>query len=124
MNVVDSSGWIEYFFGRSNAALFRAPIQDTPRLIVPTIVLYEVVRHITRAAGREQALAAAAQMQRAMIVDLDAALATVAAQLGLRHNLPLADSMVYATAEGHGAKLYTQDADFEKIPGVKFVRKR
>jgi toxin FitB len=124
MNVVDSSGWIEYFFGRPNAAFFRAPIQDTQRLVTPTIVICEVVRHIGRVAGRDAAQEAAAQMRRANVADLNASLAYSAARLSLKHNLPLADSIVYATAQSHSAKLYTQDADFEKLPGVKFVRKR
>jgi predicted nucleic acid-binding protein len=124
MNVVDSSGWIEYFFGGPNSGFFRPPLHDMERLIVPTIVLYEVVRHITRAAGRGPAQEAAAQMQRAKIADLDAPLAYLAARLSSRHNLPMADSIVYAAAQHHSAKLYTQDADFEKIPGVKYVRKK
>jgi toxin FitB len=124
MNVVDSSGWIEYFFGRPNAAFFRAAIQDTQRLVAPTIVLFEVVRYIARTAGRDAAQEAAAQMRRANVADLDAGLAYLATRLSLKHNLPLADSIVYATAQSHGARLYTQDADFEKLPGVKYVRKR
>jgi toxin FitB len=124
MNMVDSSGWIEYFFGRPNAAFFRGAIHDTQHLVVPTIALYEVIRHITRAAGRDAAQEAAAQMQRAKLAELDAALAHLAARISLKHHLPLADSVVYATAQIHRAKLYTQDADFEKLPGVKYVRKR
>ena len=123
-HVVDSSGWVEFFFGRPNAAFFRAPIQDTPHLIVPSIVLYEVTRYVARAAGRDAAQEVAAQMQRAEVASLDAGLATLAARLGLKHNLPLADSVVFATAQAYSAKLYTQDSDFEKMPGVKFVRKR
>jgi predicted nucleic acid-binding protein len=123
MNLVDSSGWIEYFFGRPNVAFFRPAIHDLRNLLVPTISLVEVVRHITRAANREAALEAAAQMQRATVVQLDANLANAAARFSLKHNLPLADSIIYATAQAHKAKLYTQDADFEKLPGVKYVRK-
>jgi toxin FitB len=122
MNVVDSSGWIEYFFGRPNAAFFRSAIHDAPRLVVPTVVLCEVARHIGRAAGRDAAQEAAAQMQRATVAELDAGVAWLASRLSLRHNLPLADSIVYATAQARGAKLYTQDADFEKLPGVRYVR--
>lgn len=124
MNVVGSSGWIEYFFGRPNTAFFRPAIHDTTRLIVPTIVLCEVIRHLTRVGGRDATQEAAAQMQRAKIAELGASLAALAARLGPKHNLPLADSIVSATAQTHSAKLYTQDADFEKIPGVKYVRKR
>ena len=124
MNVVDSSGWIEYFVDGPNAVFFLPAINDTTNLLVPTISLYEVIRYVTRAANREAAQEAATQMQRGMIVDLDAMTANLAARLGLKHRLPLADSIVYATAQSHGAKLYTQDADFEKLPGVKYIRKK
>jgi toxin FitB len=124
MNVVDSSGWIEYFFGGPNTAFFRPAIHDLQSLIVPTVVLYEVVRHIARVAGRGPAQEAAAQMQRAQMADLDANLAYLAARLSWKHNLPMADSIIYAAAQHHSAKLYTQDADFEKMPGVKYVRKK
>ncbi len=124
MNVVDSSGWIEYLFGRSNAAFFRPFITDTSNLMVPTISLCEVIRYVTRTANREAAQEAAAQMQRGTLAGLDAPTADLAARLGLKYKLPLADSIVYATAQWHGAKLYTQDADFEKLPGVKYVRKK
>lgn len=124
MNVVDSSGWVEYFFGRPNAAFFRSAIRDTAHLIVPTIALYEVVRYITRVVGRDAAQEAAAQMQRAGLAHLDAVLAQLAVRLGFKHNLPWADSIVYATAQAHDVKLYTQDADFEKLPGVKYVCKK
>jgi predicted nucleic acid-binding protein len=123
MNLVDSSGWIEYFFGRPNAAFFRPAIHDLRNLLVPTVCLFEVVRYTTRVANREAALEAAAQMQRATLVDLDAGLAHLAARLSLKYNLPLADSIIYAAAQAKRAKLYTQDADFEKLPGVKYVRK-
>jgi predicted nucleic acid-binding protein len=124
MNVVGSSGWIEYFFGRPNAAFFRPAIQNLGNLMVSTISLYEVVRYITRTANREAALEAAAQMQRANVVELDAGLAHLAARLGLKHTLPFADSIIFATAHAHRAKLYTQDADFEKLPGVKYIRQK
>jgi predicted nucleic acid-binding protein len=124
MNVVDSSGWIEYFMDRKNAEFFAPAIEDVSNLLVATISLCEVIRFITRAANREAALEAATQMQRGAIAELDAPTAHLAARLGLKHNLPLADSIVYATAQSHGAKLYTQDSDFEKLPGVKYVRKQ
>jgi len=124
MNVVDSSGWIEYFLDGPNAGFFQAAISDTSSLLIPTISLCEVIRYITRATSRDAAQEAAAQMQRGMVVDLDAMTAHLAARMGLKHNLPLADSIVYATARSRGAKLYTQDADFEKLPGVKYIRKK
>src|SRR5262249_2488063 len=124
MNLVDSSGWIEYFSNRPNKPFFREVIQDTRNLIVPTVVLCEVMRYIIRAASQTEADRAMAQMERCFVADLDSGTARLAATLGLRHNLPIADSVIYATAQAHNAKLYTQDADFEKLPGVKYVRKK
>jgi toxin FitB len=124
MNVVDSSGWIEYLFERPNERFFAAAIHDTSKLLVPTVCLIEVIRYVTRAASRDAAQEAAAQMQRASVVSLDEDLAHLAARLGLRHNLPMADAIVYATAQSHHATLYTQDDDFGKLPGVRYVRKK
>jgi toxin FitB len=135
MNVVDSSGWIEYFFGRPKRRFlpFRDPRYATARRAHNRSLkraqrircaLCEVARHIGRAAGRDAAQEVVAQMQRATVAELDAGTAWLASRLSLRHNLPLADSIVYATAHARGAKLYTQDADFEKLPGVRYVRKK
>jgi predicted nucleic acid-binding protein len=111
-------------FGRSNAPFFRPFVTDTSNLLVPTISLCEVIRYFTRTANREAAQEAAARMLRGTVAELDPSTAHLAARLGLKHNLPLADSIVYATAQSHGAKLYTQDADFEKLSGVKYIRKK
>ena len=124
MNVVDSSGWIEYLFERPNERFFGPVLNDTSKLLVPTVCLIEVIRYVTRAASRDIARDAAAQMQRASVVSLDEDLAHLAARLGLKHNLPLADAIVYATAQAHKATLYTQDEDFGKLPGVRYVRKK
>jgi len=124
MNIVDSSGWIEYFTDRRNAALFEAVILEEDNLLVPTICIHEVVRYVTRAANRDEALIASAAMQQATVVPLDANLASLSARLGLKHALPMADSIIYATSLAYGAKLYTQDADLKNLPGVKFIRAR
>jgi predicted nucleic acid-binding protein len=124
MTVVDSSGWIEYLFLRRNERFFRAAIEDTGKLLVPSICLLEVNRYVTRAANRDLAKDAAAQMRRATVVDLDADLADLAARISLKHKLPTADAIVYATAQAHNATLLTQDEDFAKLPGVRYVRKK
>jgi len=124
MNIVDSSGWIEYFTDRRNAALFEAVILEEGNLLVPTICIHEVVRYVTRAANRDEALIASAAMQQATVVPLDANLASLSARLGLKHGLPMADSIIYATSLAYGAKLYTQDADLKHLTGVKFIRAR
>ncbi len=122
MNVVDSCGWIEYFAGGPNAEFFATPLQDAPSLLVPTICIYEVFRIMASRRGEKEAKQATTSMMRAQVVDLDSKLATGAALLGIERNLPLADSIIYATAQAHGAVLWTQDEHFEGIEGVRFRR--
>ncbi len=114
-HVVDSSAWLEYLAGTERAQPFAAAIEDTARLVVPVVVLYEVFKKLRREHGEHVALRVAAQMQQGRIVDVDSTLALHAATLGL----PLADSLVYATALLHGATLWTQDRDFEGRPNVR-----
>jgi toxin FitB len=123
LNVVDSSGWLEFFADGTNAAFFAKPIIDTERLIVPSISLLEVFKRVLLQRGENAALQAVAHMRQGSVVDLDADLALAAAHLGLSHKLPLADSVILATARRHGAVLWTQDADFEGIDGVRYVGK-
>lgn len=124
MNVVDSSGWIEYFRDAPNAAVFEPVVGDSNSVVVPTIAILEVVRHLRRWAGEEAADEAAAQMRTGLVVSLDAELAVKAATVSLRHKLPLADSIVLATAQAFEATLWTQDADFQHLPGVTYVPKK
>lgn len=123
MNVVDSSGWLEFFADGPNAGFFSAALSDTDRLVVPTISLLEVFRRVLQLRGENPALQAIAQMRQGRVVDLDADLAIRAASLGLTHKLPLADSVMLATARAHGAILWTQDADFDGLDGVRYVRR-
>lgn len=124
MNVVDSSGWLEYADDGANAKMFEAPLVDVSRLLVPAICLYEVFRKVLRDRGEESALALAAQMRQGRVVDLDGDLALEAARLGVELKLPLADSVILATARAHGATLWTQNEDFDGIAGVRYLRKR
>lgn len=123
MNVVDSSGWLEFFADGPNAAFFAKPITDVDRLIVPTISLLEVFKRVLQQRSETAALQAVAHMRQGQVVDLDADLALSAAHLGLLHKLPLADSVMLATARRHGAMLWTQDSDFEGVEGVRHVAK-
>ncbi len=120
LNVVDSSGWLEYFAGSARARLFAPAIEAPDRLIVPVLVLYEVVKKVRRERGEAAALEAAAVLRSGRIVDIDIPAALDAAQL----DLPLADSLIYATARRAGATLWTQDEDFASLPGVKYFRKK
>ena len=122
-NVVDSSGWLEYFSEGAGGRRFAAPIADVPNLIVPTISIYEVYRRVAQLAGDDSAAQAAQIMSRGQLVDLDVDLAIAAAMLAADHRLPLADSVILATARRHGATLWTQDADFEGLDNVRYVAK-
>lgn len=124
MNVVDSSAWLEYLANGPNAAFFAPAIEKVEELLVPAIVVYEVARRVLQQRGEDAALQAAALLHQGEIVAVDAALALYAARLGLEHKLPLADSLVYATSRLREATLWTQDADFDALPGVRFRPKR
>jgi predicted nucleic acid-binding protein len=123
LNVVDSSAWLAYFADESGASSFAASIEDTASLVVPTICLTEVFKVVARQRGEGDALQAIALMQQSNVVPLDDTLALSAAMLGAEHKLPLADSIVYATARQLDAIVWTQDEDFDGLPGVKFFKK-
>ena len=120
MNVVDSSAWLEYFADGANASFFAGPIEDTEALVVPTISLFEVFKRVLQQRNESAALQAAAAMQQGTVVELGAELAVSAAALSVDLRLPLADSIILATARMHSAELWTQDADFEGIDGVRY----
>jgi predicted nucleic acid-binding protein len=121
MNVVDSSGWLEYFADGTNANFFSAPIEDTESLIVPTISLYEVFKRILQQLGETEALNAIAFMQSGKIVDLSSPTALHAARLSTDLKIPMADSIMLASAREFGAILWTQDSDFEGLDDVKYI---
>lgn len=123
LSVVDSSGWLEYLADAPNADFFAPAIEDPEHLVVPALSVLEVFRWVLRERGEGAALQAAALMQQGEVVDLDAVLAIRAAKVGLEHGLPLADSVILATALAHGAVLWTQDSDFEGLPGVRYRAK-
>ena len=122
MNVVDSSGWLEYFADGPNAGFFAKPIERTAELVVPAVSLYEVFKRLLQQRGDGAALQAVALMQQGRIVDLSSTLALAAARLSLDLNMPMADSIMLATARAHRATFWTQDAHFEKMEGVRYVR--
>ena len=120
MNVIDSSAWLEYFADGPNAGEFADAISETERLVVPAITLFEVFKRIRLQRDLDAALYAVAHMQRGRVVDLDAHLAVAAAELSAESGLPMADSVILATARAVGAVLWTQDADFEGMEGVEY----
>ena len=121
MNVVDSSAWLEYMADGKNAGSFAKPIENVRDLIVPSITILEVYKRIAQQRDEAAAIVAIAAMCRGSVVELDAEMAILAAQTGLRYKLPLADSVVLATAISRHATLWTQDADFKDVPGVRYV---
>jgi toxin FitB len=124
VNVVDSSGWLEYFADGPNSGAFAKAIEAVDQLIVPTLTLYEVFKRVCSQRGEDDALRAVAQMEQGRVVDLDRAVALEAARLSIERRLPMADSIILATSESHKATLWTQDADFADVPGVRYVAKR
>ena len=123
-HVVDSSGWVEYLVDGPNAGVFEPYIVDAEHLLIPALSVLEVFKWVLRTRGEDEALRVAALMQRGKVVDLGAALAIRAAKLGLEFKLPLADSVMLATARAYNATLWTQDADFQGIEGVEYVPKQ
>lgn len=124
MNVVDSSGWLEYFADGPNADFFAPAVESLSELIVPTLSLYEVFKRVLQQRGEGEALQAVAVMVQGRVVDLDTELALTAAKVSVELKLPLADSVMLATAQTHRATLWTQDADFQGIDGVRYIAKR
>ncbi|MEA3247359.1 MAG: type II toxin-antitoxin system VapC family toxin [Gemmatimonadota bacterium] len=120
MNVVDSSAWLEYFADGPAAGFFAPAIEDTRRLVVPTMSLYEVFRRVLQQRGEGAAFSAVAVMQQGEVVALSSPLALSVAATSVAHKLPMADSIMYATARAFGATLWTQDANFEHLPHVRF----
>lgn len=123
MNLVDSSGWLEYFADGRNAKFFAPALEDTENLIVSTINIYEVFKRVLQQRGEDEALQAVALMQQANIADVTSPIAMDAANLSAELKLPMADSLIFATARAYGATLWTQDADLDGLPGVRFTKK-
>ena len=123
MNVVDSSGWLEYLAGTEDGAFFTPAIQDTEKLLVPMICLYEVFKRILQQRGQEDALQAVGVLSVGRILELTGDLALRAAHYSMAYKLPMVDSMILATAREHDATLWTQEEHFEGLEGVKYIAK-
>ena len=123
MNVIDSSGWLEYFADETNADFFAAAIENVEDLIVPAISIYDVFKRVYQRRGEGDALQAVAMMEQGKVVELDSMLALRAAKVSLDLKLPMADSIILATARTYEATLWTQDTDFEGVTGAEYVEK-
>jgi toxin FitB len=124
MNVVDSSGWIEFFAMSANGHFFMPIIQDTQNLLVPTICMYEVFKRMVTKFSDDDALKAMGIMSLGQIIDIDQAIAISAAQISLELKLAMADSLILAVARAHNATLWTEDEHFKDIPGVQYIEKQ
>jgi len=123
MNIIDSSGWLEYFAGGQNAAFFAPVIEDTPNLLVPTICIYEVFKRLMAQVGENSALVFIGDMQLGRNCDVTSSIALQAAKISSDLKLPMADSLILATARTNNAILWTQDADFLGLKGVQYIPK-
>ena len=122
MNIVDSSGWLEYFANGPNADFFAPAIESMSELIVPTLSLYEVFRRVLQQRGEGDALQAVAVMAQGTVVNLDMDVALSAAKLSIDLKLPMADSVMLATPQRYGAIFWTQDAHFDGVQGVQYKK--
>tara|TARA_R110002110_G_scaffold39875_2_gene128202 strand:- start:113 stop:493 length:381 start_codon:yes stop_codon:yes gene_type:complete len=124
MNVVDSSAWLSYFASDGNSAVFAEPIEKLAELLVPSITITEVFKNVLLQRGEEAALIVTAHMEQGKVVPLNSELAKNAAKFGVLHKLPLADSIIFATAQKFSAVVWTQDSDFEGLANVKYISKK
>lgn len=123
MNVVDSSGWLEYFADGPDADFFASTIENTEELVVPTISIFEVFKRILQQRGEDAALQAIVAMQEGIVVELDSTIAINAAKLSSTLKIPMADSIILESAKANSAIVWTQDADFKGLDGVQYIEK-
>jgi predicted nucleic acid-binding protein len=124
MNVVDSSGWLEYFAEGGNADFFAPAVEDIENLLVPVICVYEVFKKVLQNQGQAFAELRAADLLKGTAIDLTPPIAMSAAILSAELKLPMADSIILAVAREHHAILWTQDEHFEGLDGVKYIAKK
>ena len=124
MNLVDSCGWLEYFADGPQADFYAPALENPGSLLVPTICPLEVFKRVLQQRGEDAALQAAAAMHQGLIVPLDAPLALRAARISDDLKLPLADSVILATAQTYAAVIWTQDTHFQGLEGVRYTEKK
>ena len=123
MNVVDSSGWIEFFLAGPSGPLFKPVIEQRDKLLVPVIALYEVHKILSRKMPADVVATCLNVMRLGRVLDLTDRRAIAAADIALRHRLAMADAVMYAMALEHKATFWTQDVDYQGLPGVNFFPK-
>jgi toxin FitB len=120
VNLVDSSAWLEYFADGPNAGFFAPAIKKARDLLVPTIVVFEVYKRVLQQRNERAALEAISVLQHGQLIELTASLAIAAARISHHEKLPMADSIILATARAQNATIWTQDSDFEEMDRVKY----
>lgn len=123
MNLVDSSGWLEYFADGKNAKHFAPIIENTEELIVSSINIYEIYKKVLSEKNQDSALHAVALMVQGKVIDVTQSIAVQAAKFSYEKKMPMADSLIYITAKNNNATIWTQDADFKDLDGVKYFKK-
>ncbi len=123
MNLIDSSAWLAYFTGEKNAKNFEKAINDIEKVIVPTIVIYEVFKKILLEKDKNTAIKYAGHMNQGKVVSFDMPTALSAARISKDFKLAMADSIILATAVEYNATVWTQDSDLKDIHGVKYFKK-
>lgn len=122
-NVVDSSGWIEFFLAGTNGPAFKPVIEQRQALLVPTIALFEVHRVLSRKLPPDVVKACLDVMRLGRVLDITAARAVAGADVSLRHKLAMGDALMYSLALEHGATFWTQDVDYQGLPSVQYFAK-
>ena len=124
MNIVDSSGWLEYFAEGGNAEFFASAIEDTKNLLVPVICIYEVFKKLLHLILDNESQIHVSYMKQCKVIEIDESLALSAAKLSAELKLPMADSLILATARANNAILWTQDEHFKDLDGVEYIEKK
>ena len=122
MIIIDSSGWIEYFTDGLLSAEYEKYLKDFTKIVTPTIILYEVYKKVRKERTEEDALLAVSLISRTSIIPLRESTSLLAADLSLKHSLPMADAIVYATALEENCKVITSDIHFKGLDNVTFIK--
>ena len=123
MNLVDSSGWLEYLADSKNAKLFAPAIEKTNELLISTINLYEVFKKILVEKDESTAIQVISLMQQAKVMEINSSIAIQAAKFSYEKKIPMVDSIIYITAKQNNGIVWTQDADFKDLANVKYFKK-
>lgn len=121
MVLVDSNGWIEYFRNGLFADRFEKYLAELDKVVIPSVLIYEVYKKVKKERGEEQALQIIGQMMKARVVNLDTELMLSAADISLKYSLPMVDAIIYATAIKEKCPLVTSDPHLEKLENVIYI---